>query len=85
MNLYVNKSESCSAKAVAVDDMILTKGLPTTAGSKMLDGYKSLFAAEVVEKLEAAGYSISGKANVGEFSIDMLGESSYFGGCTDEK
>ena len=85
MNLYVNKSESCSAKAVAVDDMILTKGLPTTAASKMLDGYKSLFAAEVVEKLEAAGYSISGKVNVGEFSIDMLGESSYFGGCTDEK
>ena len=50
MNMYITKAESCQTKAVAVDDMILTKGLPTTAGSKMLDGYKSLFAAEVVEK-----------------------------------
>lgn len=66
-----------SAKAIALDDMILTKELPTTAGSKMLDGYMSLFDAEVVTKLTAAGYSIKGKANTGELSIDLLGETSY--------
>ena len=84
MKLYINKAESCFSNAVAVDDMILTKELPTTAGSKMLDGYKSLFAAQVVERVISEGYQIAGKANVGEFSIDMLGESSYFGCCSDD-
>ncbi len=84
MKLYINKSEVVSDKAVALDDMILTKDLPTTAGSKMLDGYVSLFDAEVVTKLKNAGYTVSGKANVGEMAIDLLGETSYFGACTDE-
>ncbi len=84
MDLYINKNESVSSPAVVLDDMILTTGLPTTAGSKMLDGYVSLFAAEVADRLASAGYSISGKANVGELSIDLLGESSYKGECTDE-
>lgn len=79
MKLYIDKKESSAAKKVAVDDMILTKDLTTTAGSRMLEGYHSLFAAQVVDKLEAAGYDISGKANVGELAIDLLGESSYFG------
>lgn len=86
MKLYIDVKESSAAKKVAVDDMILTKDLTTTAGSKMLEGYKSLFAAEVVDKLEAAGYDISGKANVGELAIDLLGETSYFGAVeTDGK
>lgn len=79
MNLYIDKKDSAAAKNVVVDDMILTKDLTTTAGSKMLEGYKSLFAAEVVGKLESAGYTVSGKANVGELGIDLAGESSYFG------
>ncbi len=85
MKLYINKSEAASEKAVAIDDMILTKDLPTTAGSMMLDGYKSLFEAEVVTRLKSAGYSVSGKANVGEMAIDLLGETSFYGECTDEK
>lgn len=85
MKLYINRADVTSEKLVAVDDMILTKDLPTTAGSKMLDGYMSLFEAEVVTKLKNAGYTVSGKANVGEMAIDLLGETSYFGECTDEK
>ena len=85
MKLYINKSEASAEKTVALDDMILTKDLPTTAGSKMLDGYVSLFEAEVVTKLTKAGYAVSGKANVGEMAIDLLGETSYYGACTDEK
>jgi len=85
MDLYINKNETVSAPAVVLDDMMLTTDLPTTAGSKMLDGYVSLFAAEAADKLAAAGYTVSGKANVGELSIDLLGESSYKGECTDEK
>ena len=41
-------------KKVFLDDMILTKSYPTTAGSRMLDGFMSLFDATVAEKLTAA-------------------------------
>lgn len=66
-------------KKIFLDDMILTKSLPTTAGSRMLEGYMSPFDATVVEKLTAAGYEIAGKAPVGEFAIDLVGESCYAG------
>ena len=69
---------------IALDDMILTTEYPTTAGSKMLEGYKSLFEAEVVSKLKNAGYEIAGKARVGELSLGLLGETSYFGSVLDE-
>ena len=84
MSLYLSENKNASGKKIVLDDMILTTEFPTTAGSKMLDGYKSLFEAEVVSKLKAAGYEISGKANVGEISLGLLGESSYFGSVTDE-
>ena len=45
----------------------------------MLENFTPLFSAEVVEKLEKAGYGISGKTNVGEFGLDLMGETSYFG------
>ena len=83
MNLYLSQSNEKKDKAVVLDDMILTTEFPTTAGSKMLDGYKSLFEAEVVTKLKDAGFSVSGKANVGELSLGLLGETSYFGEVTD--
>jgi len=83
MKLYVTEG-SAAGKSVALDDMILTKDMPTTAGSKMLDGYTSLFEAEVVTKLTDAGYAIGGKMNVGEFAVDLLGETSYFGACAKE-
>lgn len=83
--MYITKKDVRTDKAVVLDDMILTKDLPTTAGSKMLDGYKSLFNATVVEKLTDAGYEIAGKANVGEFAIDVMGETSYFGAVKDDK
>lgn len=62
---------------IFLDDMILTKDIPTTAGSKMLDNYVSPFEATVVSKLNAAGYEIIGKAPVGEFAIDVAGETNY--------
>ncbi len=66
-------------KNIVIDDMFLTKDMPTTAGSKMLDGYVSLFEAEVITRLKANGYAIAEKTKVGEFAIDLLGETSYFG------
>lgn len=85
MKLYTAKKENVTSPAVVLDDMLLTKDLPTSAGSKMLDGYMSLFGTTVEEKLAACGYAVSGKASVGEFAIDLLGESSYYGAVTDEK
>lgn len=84
MNIYLHKNDKAAANAVALDDLILTKDMPTTAGSKMLEGYMSLFDAEVVGKLTDAGYSIAGKTNVGEMSVDLIGETSYFGACENE-
>lgn len=85
MKLYITEQGAASANTIALDDMILTKTVPTSAGSKMLDGYQGLFDADIIARLENAGYTIGGKVNVGEFSIDLLGETSYYGACTDEK
>ena len=79
MSFYNAKAENVSSPSVILDDMILTKDMPTTAGSRMLDSYMSLFDAEVVSKLRAAGYAIAGKAAVGEFAFDLIGESAYGG------
>ena len=61
---------------IAIDNMILTKDRPTTAGSKMLEGYMSLFNAEILERLYMEGYEVSEKTKVGEFAIDLLGETA---------
>lgn len=63
---------------IAVDDTILVKDVVTTAGSHILDGFKPLFSAEAVTRLEAKGYTVSGKTNVGEFGLDLVGEFSYY-------
>lgn len=63
---------------IAVDDTILVKDTEATAGSRILEGFKPLFSAEAVERLEKNGYTISGKTHVGEFGLDLLGEFSYY-------
>lgn len=63
---------------IAVDDTLLVKDVVTTAGSRILEGFKPLFSAEVVTRLENKGYSVAGKTNVGEFGLDLVGEFSYY-------
>ena len=63
---------------IAVDDTILVKGYETTAGSRILEGFKPLFSAEAVTRLEDKGYAVSGKSHVGEFGLDLCGEFSYY-------
>ncbi|MBQ8228102.1 MAG: hypothetical protein IJZ88_03720 [Clostridia bacterium] len=72
-------TQLCDKGTVAVDDTILVKGSQSAAGSKMLEGFKPLFSAEAVTRLESKGYSVSGKTNVGEFGLDLVGEFSYYG------
>lgn len=76
MNYYATKINEKGN--IAVDDTILVKDTVTTAGSKILDGFKSLFSAEAVTRLEDKGYTVSGKTNVGEFGLDLVGEFSYY-------
>ena len=64
---------------IAVDDTILVKDFETSAGSRILEGFKPLFSAEAVDRLEKKGYVISGKTHVGEFGLDLAGEFSYYG------
>ena len=63
---------------IAVDDTILVKDVEATAGSKMLEGFKPLFSAEAVTRLENKGYKVAGKTHVGEFGLDLVGEFSYY-------
>ncbi len=74
---YITKIND--AGNIAIDDNILVKGTLSSAGSHILDGFTPLFSAEAVERLENAGYTIAGKTNVGEFGLDLLGETSYYG------
>ena len=83
MKAYTAKIEISSDKRIVADDMLLTTDMPTAAGSKMLDGFMSLLESEALTRLKAAGYSLCGKADVGEFAIDLLGETSYRGALTD--
>ncbi len=63
---------------IAVDDTILVKDVQAAAGSRILEGFKPLFSAEAVTRLEKAGYEIAGKTHVGEFGLDLVGEFSYY-------
>ena len=64
---------------VALKDNICTAGIPTTAASKLLDGYTPPYSAGVVERLEAAGAVVVGKTNCDEFAMGSSTEHSAFG------
>ena len=64
---------------IAHKDIFVTRGLRSTAGSRMLGNYTSPFDATVVEKLAAAGMVTLGKLNCDEFAMGSANENSYFG------
>jgi aspartyl-tRNA(Asn)/glutamyl-tRNA(Gln) amidotransferase subunit A len=64
---------------LAHKDIFVTQGSPTTAGSKMLEGYRSPFDATVVARLKAAGAVSLGKLNCDEFAMGSANENSAYG------
>ncbi|HWE10219.1 MAG TPA: Asp-tRNA(Asn)/Glu-tRNA(Gln) amidotransferase subunit GatA [Solirubrobacteraceae bacterium] len=64
---------------VAVKDLFCTEGVPSQAGSRILEGYRPPYTATVVSNLAAAGAPLLGKTNQDEFAMGSSNENSAFG------
>jgi len=64
---------------VAIKDIFCTEGVETTAGSRILEGYRPPYTATAVRKLSAAGGRLLGKTNMDEFAMGSSNENSAYG------
>jgi aspartyl-tRNA(Asn)/glutamyl-tRNA(Gln) amidotransferase subunit A len=64
---------------IALKDVISTRGVETTAGSRILEGYVPVFDSSVAARVRAAGLSVLGKTNTDEFAMGSSTENSAYG------
>ncbi|WFF03277.1 Asp-tRNA(Asn)/Glu-tRNA(Gln) amidotransferase subunit GatA [Micromonospora sp. WMMD964] len=64
---------------VAVKDVLATRGIPTTVGSKILEGWRPPYDATIVQRLRDAGTVMLGKTNMDEFAMGSSTEYSAYG------
>jgi aspartyl-tRNA(Asn)/glutamyl-tRNA(Gln) amidotransferase subunit A len=64
---------------VALKDLVVTRGRPSNAGSRILEGFIGPYDAHIAERLDAAGAVVPGKTNMDEFAMGSSTEHSAFG------
>ncbi|MBI2595594.1 Asp-tRNA(Asn)/Glu-tRNA(Gln) amidotransferase subunit GatA [Candidatus Daviesbacteria bacterium] len=78
LNVYLDIQVTKTGIPAAIKDLISTKGIRTSAGSKIIENYKPPYNATVINKLIANGVSLIGKTNQDEFAMGSSGENSAY-------